>query len=263
MFVTAALLALPHRSVCHLYYALWISGRLQAVLRLSTPHTCFYTQLHITLSPSSAGESPCIFLGALYSAWCCFPRPRLLSAVFPSFWVIYMLFLPVCAYQRLSTIFSLLLLPRSSMVSSETLHMFLICLGVTFATLCHPFGALWTSGQLYADICLFAPICASDPNFKLFLVLYLTSESATTFYVLFICLGATFPTLCHPFWATWTAGQLYAHISCLCIYVCLLLFLLCYVLPAVSSVTFWPFFICMGVMFPTLCHPFKGLYTYT
>ena len=61
-------------------------------------------------------------------------------------------YLPVCAYQRFSTIFTLTILPCSPMVSSETFYMLFICSCVMFPTLRHPFKTLWTSEQLYAII---------------------------------------------------------------------------------------------------------------
>jgi hypothetical protein len=75
------------------------------LLFLRHQHSCLVlcTHLHITFSPSLAGESFYNFLGAFYSALCLFPHPRRPSAVFPSFLVPYMLLsacMPISAFQH-------------------------------------------------------------------------------------------------------------------------------------------------------------------
>ena len=83
---------------------------------------------------------------------------------------------------------------------------------VSFPTLGAPLQCFL---RFWCPTCCYLPVCAYQrfsPNFMLALFLCSPEDSSTTFYMLFICSGVTFPTLCHPFKALWTSGQLYATI---------------------------------------------------
>jgi hypothetical protein len=112
----------------------------------STPIFTSYFLRHWLVNPST---SFWVLSTQLYVS---FPTLGAPLQCFLRFWCSTCCYLPVCAYQRISTIFSLTLLPCSPMVSSETFYTLFICSCVTFPTLRHPFKTLWTSGQLYAII---------------------------------------------------------------------------------------------------------------